>query len=63
MTVPRQSPRPLRTLVLGWGCSPGAATPLRRIAGVPGTRRFVIEIEQGWDLIGAPTNLWLYELP
>lgn len=37
--------------------------PVRRIAAVPGTRRFVIEIERGWDLFGDPANLWLYELP
>jgi hypothetical protein len=27
------------------------------------TRRFVIEIERGQDLLGDPANLWLYELP
>jgi hypothetical protein len=37
--------------------------PVRRIAAVPGTRRFVIEIERGWDPFGDPANLWLYELP
>jgi WD40 repeat protein len=37
--------------------------PLRRIAAVPGTRRFVAEIERGTDLFGDPANLWLYELP
>jgi len=42
----------------------GAGTgPLRRIAAVPGSRRFVAEIERGWDLFGDPANLWLYELP
>jgi hypothetical protein len=34
-----------------------------RIVGVPGTRRFVAEIERGWDLFGDRANLWLYELP
>jgi WD40-like Beta Propeller Repeat len=37
--------------------------PVRRIAAVPGTRRFVVEIERGRDLFGDPANLWLYELP
>ncbi|HSD33629.1 MAG TPA: hypothetical protein VLB49_17065 [Gemmatimonadales bacterium] len=37
--------------------------PVGRIAAVPGARRFVIEIERGWDLFGDPANLWLYELP
>jgi WD40 repeat protein len=37
--------------------------PLRRIAAVEGTRRFVAEIERGTDLFGDPANLWLYELP
>jgi hypothetical protein len=37
--------------------------PVRRIAAIPGSRRFVAEIERGWDLFGDPANLWLYELP
>lgn len=40
-----------------------APGPVRRIAAVPGTRRFVLEIERGRDLFGDPANLWLYELP
>jgi hypothetical protein len=47
----------LRRLVVG------AAGPLRRIAPVPGARRFVAEIERGWDLFGDPANFWLYDLP
>ncbi len=41
----------------------GAGGPVHRIVGVPGTRRFVAEIERGWDLFGDRANLWLYELP
>ena len=41
----------------------GGPGPLRRIAAVPGGRRFVAEIERGWDLFGDPANFWLYELP
>lgn len=41
----------------------GGIGPVRRIVAVPGSRRFVAEIERGWDLFGAPANLWLYELP
>jgi hypothetical protein len=37
--------------------------PVRRIAPVAGTRRFVAEVERGTDLFGDPANLWLYELP
>jgi hypothetical protein len=47
----------LRRLVVG------TAGPLRRISAVPGARRFVAEIERGWDLFGDPANFWLYELP
>lgn len=41
----------------------GSQGPVTRIVGVPGTRRFVAEIERGWDLFGDRANLWLYELP
>jgi hypothetical protein len=41
----------------------GGLGPLRRIAAVPGGRRFIAEIERGWDPFGDPANLWLYELP
>lgn len=43
----------------------GGQGPVRRIAAAPalGSRRFVIELERGWDLFGDPANLWLYELP
>ena len=41
----------------------GGVGPVRRIAAVPGSRRFVAEIERGWDLFGDAANLWLYELP
>jgi hypothetical protein len=37
--------------------------PVRRISAVPGTRRFVVEVERGRDPFGDPANLWLYELP
>ena len=40
----------------------GSLGPVTRIVGVPGTRRFVAEIERGWDLFGDRANLWLYEL-
>jgi len=50
-SVPRQ-------MVVG-----GSEGPVHRIVGIPGTRRFIAEIERGWDLFGDPANLWLYELP
>ena len=34
-----------------------------RVAAVPGTRRFVVEIEKPIDSFGGPANLWLMELP
>jgi len=39
------------------------ATPVRRLSAVPGTRRFIAELERGFDQFGDPANLWLYELP
>lgn len=46
------------------GLDVGAAMgPARRIAPVPGSRRFVVEVERGDSLFGAPANLWLYEVP
>ena len=42
----------------------GAATPIRRIAAVPGTRRFVAEIETTADpLASVGANLWLLAVP
>ena len=42
----------------------GAATPIRRIAAVPGTRRFVAEIETTADpLASVGANLWLFAVP
>ena len=42
----------------------GAVTPIRRIAAVPGTRRFVVEIETSDDpLASIGANLWLFGLP
>ena len=42
----------------------GAATPIRRIAAVPGTRRFVAEVETTADpLASVGANLWLFALP
>jgi len=40
-----------------------STTPVRRLSAVPGTRRFVVEIERGWSPFGDPANLWLFELP
>jgi len=50
-SVPRQ-------MVVG-----GGGGPVHRIVGIPGSRRFIAEIERGWDLFGDRANLWLYELP
>ena len=36
---------------------------VRRLTAVPGTRRFIAELERGFDQFGDPANLWLYELP
>jgi len=42
----------------------GAATPIRRIAAVPGTRRFVAEVETTADpLASVGANLWLFAVP
>jgi WD40 repeat protein len=42
----------------------GAVTPIRRIAAVPGTRRFVVEVETTADaLASVGANLWLFALP
>jgi len=39
-------------------------TPIRRIAAVPGTRRFVAEVENTDDpLVSIGANLWLFGLP
>ena len=41
-----------------------AGTPIRRIAAVPGTRRFVAEVETTADpLASVGANLWLFALP
>ncbi len=41
----------------------GTATgKLHRLASAGG-RRFVLEVEAGWDLFGSPPDLWLLELP
>lgn len=36
---------------------------VRRLSAVPGTRRFIAELERGFDQFGDPANLWLFELP
>jgi hypothetical protein len=42
----------------------GASTPIRRIVPVPGTRRFVAEVENTADpLASIGANLWLFGLP
>jgi hypothetical protein len=42
----------------------GTDTPIRRIAVVPGTRRFVAEVENTADpLASIGANLWLFALP
>ena len=42
----------------------GAATPIRRLAAVPGTRRFVAEIETTTNpLASVGANLWLFAVP
>ena len=46
-------------------CSSGSGRPawVLRVAGVPGTRTFVAEIEMPIDSFGGSANLWLLELP
>ena len=39
------------------------STPVRRLSAVPGTRRFVVELDRGFTRFGDPANLWLFQLP
>ncbi len=51
-------------LATGARGSLGAATPIRRIVAVPGTRAFVVELEKSAEPLTAEgANLWLFGLP